>query len=476
MKRTAIYTRISQDPKFTGLGVERQLEDCRALAKRLKLKVVVEYSDNHLSAFKDTVRRPGYEALLDDIRNERIDVVVAYKSDRLSRRLRQTIELFELLLEHHVTVQTTSGETDLTTANGIAMAQMAAVMAENYIRTNRENNKRMRLQIAQKGGRHKCGRVYGWEDDGIQVREPEAAVVREMVDRIINGQSPTSIAASLNDRNIPTVRGARWQGLAVRKCAERASNAGLREHLGEIYPGNWEPILSQEVWEDALLAIKARTGMKFKRGVGRKYMLTGFAYCGHCGNKLSATAGGSRGISTYRCHKAKSSDTSNITGCGGVSRNIAPLEDLISEAVLMRLDSPALADSINQQEDQREEVAGLLKAVQTQQLQLQELVADYYTNKLLTRAQFLSAKSTAEANLEALTRKLNDMTSRRTIKLDLKGTLRETWDKASIEWKRSIIELLIDKVLVFPKDVHAPRPHYKQWHFSPALIKIEWRV
>lgn len=297
----SIYTRISEDPKRTGLGVARQLEDCRRLCERSIFEVTAEYCDNDRSAFKVNAKRPGFDQLLDDIRNDRIDAVVAYKDDRLGRRLRTLIDLYDLLLEHNVVAHLVSGTVDLRTSQGIVMAQMAAVMAENYVRTGRENNLRARKQIAEAGKRHCARRPYGWEEGGMKIRPDEPAVVREIVRRIIAGETPTGIAFTLNERNIQTAEGKRWTGIGVRKCAELASNAAIREHRGQLYyNGIWEPIITHEEYAQVQAALTVRAGMKYKRGVGRKYLLAGLAFCGHCGNKLGATVGSSgRNTTTF---------------------------------------------------------------------------------------------------------------------------------------------------------------------------------
>lgn len=479
--RACIYARISQDPKLTGLGVERQLEDCRAFCEAHGWTIVAEYVENDTSAYSGK-RRPQYEAMLDAIKNDQVEIVVAHHTDRIHRRLRDLVEYTDIVRDGRGNMKVAThtikaGDIDLSTPSGIMIAHIKGAVDEAYVSEAREKNKRGRLQIAQKGGRHKCARVYGWEDDGLRVRESEAKVIREIVERLIDGQSPTAVANVLNAREVLTVTGARWSGLNIRKCAERASNAGLRSHQGEIYQGNWEPIIDRATWEHVCLILKDRLSLKYKRGVGRKYLLTGFAVCGNCGNKLSATVGASGRVASYRCKKAHSSDVAHEHGCGVVSRAILPLEHLVSEAVIFRLDSPQLAASIAQQTSHRTDVADLLKERQIQQAQLDELVDDYYTNKILTRAQFLNAKARVDANLDATTKKLNAMTSRQTVQaVDLKGTLRETWQTASIEWKRNLVEMLIEKVVVLPYEEHFKVVWYGKYRFDPDRVEIHWLV
>jgi site-specific DNA recombinase len=93
VEAAAIYARISLDQDGTALGVARQVQDCRGLAKSLGWVVAEEYVDNDLSAFFGK-RRPGYEAMMAGLRDGIRDAVVVYHADRLTRR---PIELEQFL-------------------------------------------------------------------------------------------------------------------------------------------------------------------------------------------------------------------------------------------------------------------------------------------------------------------------------------------------------------------------------------------
>lgn len=477
MVRVALYLRISQDPKHTELGIERQREDCRALCARNGWTIVAEHEDNDKSGFDPLVKRSGYDALLADIKARRIDRIVTYKSGRLARTLKASLDLFELLLDNNVTAHAVSGgEIDLSTASGIAMAQMGAVMAEHYVRTSREDNLRKRRQIAEKGGRHKTARTYGWEDDGIKVRESEAAIVREMVDRILAGDSPTSIAAKLNERKVPTRKGNNiWYGVTVSKIASRASNAAIREHRGDLYyNGQWEPIIPVATWERVLIALDNGKSLKYKRGAGRKYLLTGFIYC-ECGAKLSATVGSGERKASYRCHKTRSHDRT-ARGCGQLSRQIVPLEDLVSKAILARLNSPELMQSVSDRKDDRTVVAELLTKRDEQQARIDNLITTFYTGKsVLDERQFNKAKIAAQDELDAINQQLSQSTSRQLMtNIDLTEGLEIAWEKASLSWRRNVMEMLIEKIIVHKTDPHAKVVYYGKSRFDPSLIEIKW--
>src|SRR3954465_13621526 len=84
-RRAVIYTRMSKDRAGAGLGVDRQRQDCADLADRLGWTIVAHHSDNDLSAYSGKAR-PGYRALLDDLKAGRADAVLVWHTDRLHRR------------------------------------------------------------------------------------------------------------------------------------------------------------------------------------------------------------------------------------------------------------------------------------------------------------------------------------------------------------------------------------------------------
>lgn len=88
-----IYARISQDRGGEGLGVKRQLVDCRAEAKRRGWPVVAEFVDDDVSAYSGKTRT-GYRAMLEAIQQGEADAVLVWHVDRLHRR---PIELEEFV-------------------------------------------------------------------------------------------------------------------------------------------------------------------------------------------------------------------------------------------------------------------------------------------------------------------------------------------------------------------------------------------
>jgi DNA invertase Pin-like site-specific DNA recombinase len=122
----AIYARISSDQDGRGLGVRRQLEDCRKLAADRGWLVAEEYVDNDISAYSGKTR-PAYERMLADLADGTRDAVIVYNLDRLHRRPIE-LEAFAALCERVgvTSVATVTADIDLGNDDGLFMARMFA--------------------------------------------------------------------------------------------------------------------------------------------------------------------------------------------------------------------------------------------------------------------------------------------------------------------------------------------------------------
>lgn len=103
MTRAMIYVRISKDREGAGLGVDRQREDCVALATRLGWTVVGTHTDNDLSAYSGKPR-PGYRSMLAALDDGNADAVIAWHTDRLHRSPTELESFIDLCERRSVTV------------------------------------------------------------------------------------------------------------------------------------------------------------------------------------------------------------------------------------------------------------------------------------------------------------------------------------------------------------------------------------
>src|SRR3954447_11548242 len=216
-RRAVIYTRMSRDRAGAGLGVDRQRHECVELADRLGWQIVSERSDNDLSAYSGKPR-PGYRALLDDLEHGRATAVLVWHTDRLHRRPVELEEYINVCDPRGVITQTVkAGPLDLATPSGRMVARMLGSTARYEVEHMIERQQAAKLQAAT-SGRWKGGRrPFGYESDGLTIRQSEAAEIRRATDDLLAGMSLHGIARDWNARGVTTSTGGAWKPTEVRK-------------------------------------------------------------------------------------------------------------------------------------------------------------------------------------------------------------------------------------------------------------------
>ncbi|HEX7461241.1 MAG TPA: recombinase family protein [Dermatophilaceae bacterium] len=334
---TAVYVRISEDREGAGLGVDRQAQDCRALAAQLQLGGDVEVlADNDISAYSGRCR-PSYDRLLDGMRSGRYAVVLAWHTDRLHRTPRDLEEFIDVVDAAGVRVETVkSGPVDLRTPSGRAVARTLTAWARYDSEHTAERIRRKVREIAENGGWSGGGRPFGFEPDGVTVREDEAEEVRRASALVLSGASLGDIVRDLNGRRVLTATGKPWGRTQLRQVLTRARNAGLRQYQGDVLgEAAWLAIVEESTWRAvcALLLDPSRTPAAAN---ARRWLLSGLAVCGMCGEPMrtgtvQSCASGSRSSRTvYRCSSGSH-----------VARHADPVDDLVRRVVIARLSQPA---------------------------------------------------------------------------------------------------------------------------------------
>ena len=331
--RASIYCRISRDREGAGLGVKSQEKDCRELAEELGASIVTVHTDNDLSAYSGKPR-PGYDALLADVVSGRIDAVLTWHTDRLHRspaELEDYITSCETFGVRTVTVK--AGNVDLSSPSGLVMARTLGAFARYEIDHARERMQRAKKRSAEAGAWKGGRRPFGYESDGVTIREPEAALIRDAADRLLAGESVRAVARAWNDAGSTTTTGRPWTLHGPRRVLLRPRNAGLMEHQGQIIgEASWSPILEPEKWRAVarLLEDPARRTNNTNSAV--RHLGSGLFRCGVCGHVMRADKDRRQGA-TYRCRNGSH-----------VTRSLDAVDELVSGVIVERLRRGDLAD------------------------------------------------------------------------------------------------------------------------------------
>lgn len=324
MGNTVIYVRISQDRQGEALGVQRQEKDCRQLAERLGLTVQHVYVDNDISAYSGKTR-PAYQEMLDGIRDDTITHVIAWHTDRLHRNTGELLEYIDLSVAKKLpTLTVTSGPLDLSTPNGRASAITLGAWARAESEHKADRVRAWTKQRAENGHSHGGRRPYGWMPDRIHLDPTEHAVITDMVERLLAGESLRSITVDLVDRQVPTVTSGTWSRQMIRKMLCSPRMVGLRTHQGVVVAkGNWEPALDEPTWQ-SITALLKDPERRTTTVTSRKNLLAGIARCGECDEPIRTKYNARR---HYRC-----------AACG-LWRRQEPIDDYVSGFVVGLLET-----------------------------------------------------------------------------------------------------------------------------------------
>ena len=330
MQRTAfIYCRISDDKSGARLGVQRQEEDCRALAAEKGYHVVRVFQDNDISAYSGKAR-PEYTAMLKRVAAGEVDAVLCWHPDRLHRRPVELEAYIDACREGKaVTHSVKAGEMDLATDAGQMIARMlgAAARYESDIKATRI---RRASEQAIRAGKWTGGtRPFGWTiTDGTPELHPEeSAALANACKRVLKGDSLGSIIREMNEQGLTTTRGKPWGYAQLAQALERPRNAGLADYHGEIVGESTFPaIVTENVWRGvcAVLSDPSRRRSQSNKAV---HLLAGIAQC-HCGalvRSATVTARNGEKHRIYRCPER---------GPGHVSKRIAFVDEVVNRVIV----------------------------------------------------------------------------------------------------------------------------------------------
>lgn len=465
--KTAIYARISSAEEGDTLGVERQIEDCQAEAKRRGWEVVETFIDNNVSATR-TKARPQYQRLLKAVTEGKVQAVVVWDVDRLTRSPRELEDVIDLADKLGLSLASVGGEIDLGTPQGRMTARIKGTVARHEVEQSSRRIKRKLEQKALDGMPHSMPgygfrRVTEFDDLGRRIGAhdeiiPEQAeVIVELAERFLAGETTGSLVRDFNERGIPGPRGNKWELWNIKRLLIRPAIAGLRDHNGVIV-GKTQAgeIITPEQHERLVALLTDPARRTNHRGPGFRHLLSGIATCGKCGGLMKRITRGQRThlehLAAYSCKE-----------CNGIRRLQAPLDEYVSALVIERLSRPDAVLALT---------SGDEEAVKTARAEL-----DLVNAKLATAAdQFAEDIITAD-QLRRVTEKLRIRVAECEAKIsaEMPGPSIETlagpdaaerWNNAAMDVKRQVVSQLMN-IRVMPSD--------RRRGFNPDFIEITWK-
>jgi site-specific DNA recombinase len=462
--RAAVYLRQSLDRSGDGLGIDRQREDVQRLITARGWTLAAEFVDNDVSALSRKPR-PQFSAMMARVDAREFDVIVARHMDRLLRRLSELESTLERCQRAGVAIVTASDGVDTATDGGRLVARILSSVAQGEVERKGSRQRSAAIQAAKQGRWVGGRRPFGYESDGVTIRETEAAMIKQAYVDVLAGESLSEVARRWNASGVTPAQSDKcWHRGTVKDVLTNPRHAGLRRYrtpeertkirqnpeLGIMGKAQWPAIIDEATWR---AAVRILTDPSRHTGrTGAKGLLTGVALCGVCG--LTVHRGGaSYGKPMYRCVSGRH-----------VSRQAEPVDEYVMAVAVERLQQP---DAGSLWATELPDADALMAEADTLRHRRDDLAVDY-ADGAMTRQQFRVANERVLSRLADIEAQLAASGSSSPLAIVAAEDVAATWAGLSVAQRRNIIAALMTPVL------HLPGRGTRT--FRPETVEIRWRT
>ena len=372
--KTAIYVRVSTDEQAKeGYSIRAQIDKLKSYIEIKDWSFYKVYADEGISG-KNITDRPAMNELIADIKAGRVDNVLVYKIDRLTRSTRDLIDLTEIFKNHHCTFNSLMESIDTKTASGRMFLKIIGIFAE-FERENIIERITLACEKKVKEG-YTLGTFttsYGYDREPGQkvqtINPAEAEIVREIYAMFLDGNmSFHAIAQNLNHRNIKAKLGGTWSQNTIGQLIKNPNYMGKvrygmedKERYFEA-EGKHEAIISEEVYYAAQKKLEKFRKKAYTKRPKEDHYYSGTLYCGECGAKLSThgdyktSATGEKIVNAgYRCpNKAR--------GLCGTARFAHPKVENAFQEYMAGIPDIAVTGEISPEEKSKQDsINGLIR-------------------------------------------------------------------------------------------------------------------
>ena len=305
-KRIGLYARVSTEIQTDGYSIQGQLNQLKEYCQFQGYEVVDEYTDRGISG--KTTQRPELQRMLKDAKENKLDCIMVYKTNRLARNTSDLLSIVEKLYKLNVEFFSLTEKIEIATSTGKLMLQILASFSEferNTIVENVYNGQRQRAIEGYYQGNLPLG--YDKIPDSkkeLMINQHEAHIVKYIFESYAKGHGYRKIANALNHKGYVTKKGNPFSISSITYIISnpfyigkiqfskyRHWNEKRRKGLNEepiIADGKHAPIIDKDLWDK----------VQFKRQESRKKpqvhgkgtnLLTGIVKRPKCGAAMAAS-------------------------------------------------------------------------------------------------------------------------------------------------------------------------------------------
>ncbi len=196
-----LYPRVSTDDQVReGFSLDEQEKEMKKLCMYKNYQIYKVYREEGVSA--KNMNRPKFQEMIQDLKDGKINRIIVYKLDRLTRSIQDLEVICKLIEKYHCSLDSVSEEINTDTATGVFFIRMTTILAQLEIERTSERTK-FGLKGAAKNG-HFCGKApigYRKINKELVIDDLESEVVKEIFDDYVNGLSVCTITKKLNNKN-----------------------------------------------------------------------------------------------------------------------------------------------------------------------------------------------------------------------------------------------------------------------------------
>jgi site-specific DNA recombinase len=464
-----VYVRVSTEEQVReGYSIRAQEEKLRNYAEIKDWHIYRVYADEGISA-KNIEGRPEIKRLITDIVSGKVNNVLVYKIDRLTRSTKNLIELIDLFNKHKCAFNSLNESIDTSTATGRMFIKIVGIFAE-FERENLAERVRLGCERKVKEGFTPAAiyQSYGYKrgiGEKVQTIFPEEA---EIVKRIFSmylrdNYSLTEIVRTLDAENIPTKRDKTWSIAAIKLLLTNPNYIGkVRYSITDESryfeaDGKHEPIISEATFFEAQEKLARTKGITPTKRPKANAYFCGVLYCASCGGKYSTKwsykPDGSPNHANYRCSNSVNGAKCTEKGLIAHTKVERAFEIYISNTTnFTELDNIEIPDVI-EPADHTKEIETITTEIEQIDRKASEIMDLFMANQINfdTYQQMTERGSTRR---EKLVTRLNLLENIETTheahhtKNEILTNLKDNWQELNNEDRLQFIQKFIKKMVV----------------------------
>ncbi|WP_290774194.1 MULTISPECIES: recombinase family protein [unclassified Exiguobacterium] len=496
-KRAAIYARVSTvEQADEGYSIDAQLKILRNICDEKGFELVEEFVDRGISG-KDIVNRPGLQAMLQAVEERRLDIVLVWKMNRLSRRITDMLNIVDSLKLYNVEFYSHTDNIDTNTPQGSFQFHIMAAVSE-FERKNIAENVKMGMIERAQSGRWNGGVVYGYDiikvrdtmrkrgDTLLEINPAEAEVVRKIFNLYNQGDGYKTIANRLNHEGHKTKHKREHSINGVKTILMNPLYAGYirynvrqewstkrRKNINPdpvLVRGIHDPIIDEQTWKrtQELLKGRSRTPNRVHSG---SYLLTGIMKCPQCGAGMvlsrttnKRTNGEKRVLEYYACGQWKNKGSS-VCSSNGVRVDkanpyvINRIRELLSDLSLLK----GLIEAVNKNAKQeiqplQKRHAHLVSRLESVERK-REKTFSLYEDGMIKKIEVQKRLEASDVDIESLKNELfqieRQLLDQSRLKVDVDvvenvlNNFMELYDKAlTVEQQKRLVRILVEEITI----------------------------